>query len=556
MFVVTELTARMASAAGHRNPKCHVLNFFYDSDDGCALTVLVNEIRFHIIADAGRLRSKDEPESKLVREFRDLLRAVRHQDQNFTQPSPKENPRSSPIEGSQDSGHGTSPRDHDGHEDAEDDQDSAVDIAESKSKSKPSQYLIESQKDPEKALNDWMLQPFTTIFQEKAPPSETDNEQSLSQWYERLTHYYVLGLQNGKLTATEEDGTEDLEHRMANIVPKVNMPKYIRNLNIPWYNAKDVTVLDASDDPAPYRPSRVRVGGETYFLKVVDSTQPQFTKREIDIMKRIEKLNLHQQMHVPLVKGLVGYQDSHTDIIGFLQTEIEDPTPLTTLIDADVPQSKRDKWASESERIKNLLHDNNVVWGDAKADNFMVDKHDKLWIIDFGGSYTDGWIDPELMESREGDDMGVDKIVNALHDPEANTFDPTEDKTLYQEPSASPARRKRKAEDVSDDSKAVDNEWNEDAGKSVPRKRVRIAEPTEFTDTNEAEAQDADECEEYNEDDEDAQQTQYCFCGKPSSGDMVGCDDEKCEHQWFHFECVGLKGPPTSEHWYCDDCRS
>lgn len=546
----------MASSAGHRNPKCHVLNFFYDKDDGCALTVLVNEIRFHIIADAGRLRSKDESDSKLVGEFRKLLRAVRHQDQDFTKPSSKENLRSSPIEGSQDSGHGKSPRDNSNDQDPEDDQDSAVDVAESKSKLKPSEYLIESQNDPEKALNNWMLQPFTDIFQDKAPPSETGTEQSVSQWYERLTYYYTLDQQNGKLKATEEEATEDLEHRMANIIPKMTMPKYIRNLDIPWYAAKDVTVLDASDDPAPYRPSRVRVDGETYFLKVVDPSQPQPPKREIDIMKRIEKLGLHEQMHVPLVKGLVGYQDSHTDIIGFLQTEIEDPTPLTNLIDEDVPQSKRDKWAKESERIKNLLHDNNVVWGDAKADNFMVDKHDNLWIIDFGGSYTDGWIDPELMESQEGDNMGVGKIINALHDPEANTFDPSEDKTLYQEPSAPSAGRKRKAADDPDDAEADETESDEDVEHSLPKKRVRIKEPTKSADTKENEVEDPDVSGEYDADDEDAQQTQYCFCGKPSSGDMVGCDNEECEHQWFHFECVGLKGPPTSEHWYCDDCRS
>jgi serine/threonine protein kinase len=70
-----------------------------------------------------------------------------------------------------------------------------------------------------------------------------------------------------------------------------------------------------------------------------------------------------------------------------------------------------------------LLHDNGIIWGDAKADNFMVDANDELWIIDFGGSYTEGWVDPDISETLEGDDMGLEKIQAALEDPDKNTVD-------------------------------------------------------------------------------------------------------------------------------------
>lgn len=32
----------------------------------------------------------------------------------------------------------------------------------------------------------------------------------------------------------------------------------------------------------------------------------------------------------------------------------------------------------------------------------------------------------------------------------------------------------------------------------------------------------------------------YCFCRQVAYGDMVGCDNPDCEHEWFHFNCVGL----------------
>jgi len=48
---------------------------------------------------------------------------------------------------------------------------------------------------------------------------------------------------------------------------------------------------------------------------------------------------------------------------------------------------------------------------------------------------------------------------------------------------------------------------------------------------------------------------QYCICGGGDSEDsmMIGCDSKKCEREWFHLECVGLKKAPQGA-WYCDDC--
>ncbi|KAI6799716.1 hypothetical protein KC361_g2720 [Hortaea werneckii] len=142
--------------------------------------------------------------------------------------------------------------------------------------------------------------------------------------------------------------------------------------------------------------------------------------------------------------------------MAFLQTHIPDPTPLTTKLDADVSQDLRDRWAAESESVKEMLHENGIVWGDAKADNFMVDTNNDLWIIDFGGSYTEGWVDPELKDTAEGDDQGVEKIANALHDPVANVWDPDTEKSFGgnsnsdggKEGESQSASRKRKASEA------------------------------------------------------------------------------------------------------------
>lgn len=51
------------------------------------------------------------------------------------------------------------------------------------------------------------------------------------------------------------------------------------------------------------------------------------------------------------------------------------------------------------------------------------------------------------------------------------------------------------------------------------------------------------------------EEVEYCFCGKPSSMQMVACDGKKCAREWFHFECVGMtKKTVPKGKWYCDEC--
>jgi hypothetical protein len=46
----------------------------------------------------------------------------------------------------------------------------------------------------------------------------------------------------------------------------------------------------------------------------------------------------------------------------------------------------------------------------------------------------------------------------------------------------------------------------------------------------------------------------YCYCRQVSYGQMIACDNEGCQREWFHFTCVGLTAEPKGK-WYCPDCR-
>ncbi|XP_054167402.1 inhibitor of growth protein 3-like isoform X2 [Oppia nitens] len=51
----------------------------------------------------------------------------------------------------------------------------------------------------------------------------------------------------------------------------------------------------------------------------------------------------------------------------------------------------------------------------------------------------------------------------------------------------------------------------------------------------------------------DPNEPRYCVCNQVSYGDMVACDNEDCEKEWFHYGCVDITQPPKGK-WYCPEC--
>ncbi|XTI94209.1 hypothetical protein V2W45_1437274 [Cenococcum geophilum] len=54
----------------------------------------------------------------------------------------------------------------------------------------------------------------------------------------------------------------------------------------------------------------------------------------------------------------------------------------------------------------------------------------------------------------------------------------------------------------------------------------------------------------------DPDEPRYCICQDVSFGTMIACENEECEREWFHLECVGMTEiPARRSKWYCPDCR-
>ncbi|KAE8355205.1 hypothetical protein BDV28DRAFT_129500 [Aspergillus coremiiformis] len=54
----------------------------------------------------------------------------------------------------------------------------------------------------------------------------------------------------------------------------------------------------------------------------------------------------------------------------------------------------------------------------------------------------------------------------------------------------------------------------------------------------------------------DPNEPRYCLCGDVSFGTMICCENNDCDREWFHLDCVGLSEVPgRTAKWYCPECR-
>jgi hypothetical protein len=388
-------------AQANEDDQTYVLQFTYDDEDGCALTALVNDVRFHVLVDVKDLqKSRDKP---LYYEYLDKLYAWRDAERREEEEAERQ----------QIAGKGEK-------KGQSNDKDSAIDVTTDEDSDEDQDSVSAAVE-----FRNWILAAFSDVTLEWAPPNREPIDSTLYEWYHGPTYFYSLQIKGGQLEPELLETTDELNARIEELVPRLKMPKYIQAIDLPWFNANDLTVRSEVSLPEPAHPGIViDQGGKEYFFKPVVPEQPGPIKREISILQKLGEQDL--DIKVPKLLGFVSFDNSKTEIMGFLLTPIASPRPLTTLLKSSVARSQRADWATKSEKYVNTLHEHNIIWGDAKADNFIVDEHDELWIIDFGGSFTEGWVDPENSETVEGDEQGLEKVVKALEDPDGQTCDPGE----------------------------------------------------------------------------------------------------------------------------------
>ena len=88
---------------------------------------------------------------------------------------------------------------------------------------------------------------------------------------------------------------------------------------------------------------------------------------------------------------------------------------------------------------------------------------------------------------------------------------------------------------------ASSNKRSHKKGAGAAAQQLLAARGREDEDASSIQGDDDDD------DDINPDEPRYCYCNGVSYGEMVGCDGDTCEREWFHLECVGLKVAPKDK---------
>ncbi|KAF9760870.1 hypothetical protein IL306_004079 [Fusarium sp. DS 682] len=165
-------------------------------------------------------------------------------------------------------------------------------------------------------------------------------------------------------------------------------------------------------------PGRATINGQDgqpitcFFKKFHQSFGQPHARKELFTLKKITT-----QMPAPpeaYVCRPIGVVREGNGLLGMLFAWIDEKCVLSEAKAIESPPELRKRWASQIRRSLDKLHENDIIWGDAKAANVLIDQNDDAWIIDFGGSYTVGWVDKDKAGTLAGDSQGLAKILEIL----------------------------------------------------------------------------------------------------------------------------------------------
>ncbi|EHK97981.1 hypothetical protein M7I_6213 [Glarea lozoyensis 74030] len=271
-----------------------------------------------------------------------------------------------------------------------------------------------------------VLKASQSLMQALAPETQDETQiKPLRSWmYPEIIDLQIV-TKDGKLVAVKRDDAPTLDFH-----PPITDP-HIIGISVPHHQVSEIQVL-AELFPYVYK---VLVNGQIMCAKVTRNAVHDSMSDEVKKLSQIQTTNFGAFVRVPQLQALIV---SHTGIVGFLIDYIaslgyhlEDALRCAkatsgTLVkegngpplpEITISKAQKEKWSGQIEETLRALHARNIIWGDAKMANILIDEvTDDAWVVDFGGGNTEGWIDPELHGSVAGDIQALERIKKELAD--------------------------------------------------------------------------------------------------------------------------------------------
>lgn len=200
---------------------------------------------------------------------------------------------------------------------------------------------------------------------------------------------------------------------------------------VQFVSAKDIEVIETQTLNFENF-NKVSWRGLFYAFKSASKGNEKQLVREMRVLRDLSKIQWPEKdsLHIPRLhaiveskRGVVGFLEDYIDSSGNLYEHMIGFDDMSDDSITKITNEERDRWIKQIEEGVQFLHQNGIVWGDAKPENVLIDKERNAWLIDFGGSWTQGWVDRQLNETMEGDLQGLERIRNHLNGVEEELDD-------------------------------------------------------------------------------------------------------------------------------------
>ncbi|OTA98144.1 hypothetical protein M426DRAFT_326226 [Hypoxylon sp. CI-4A] len=259
---------------------------------------------------------------------------------------------------------------------------------------------------------DWIMEPFLSLLR-SIPSPDQHKTPTLQDFFHPKTLVYTL---KGAASGERVPSPYEVDHDSQSIEPGIRLPD---ELCTPWRRFSPFEIEICAENPGialSSTPRKVQqVGGrEVFFLKLLHVGDQHRAAQELKNYKRIVDLGLGEEdLQISRLLGLL--QDDRGFLLGFLLSYIDcRARNLMCAVKPGLQNVVRQKWAKQVASTVHRLHAAGAIWGDAKAENVLVDVHEDAWVTDFGGGYTEGWVDKEIAGTVDGDLQGLAKILEHL----------------------------------------------------------------------------------------------------------------------------------------------
>lgn len=180
-----------------------------------------------------------------------------------------------------------------------------------------------------------------------------------------------------------------------------------------FYDPAGVIISHKNPEDALFKPPKkvlIEKGQTACFFKCCHGSVQII--RELKTYKRIHAAGLDSQVNLCYMHGFV--MDDNNSILGLLLTHIECGRRLSNIVipekPNDPPRALRERWMGQIEAALSALHANDIVWEDVKAGNILIDEKDNALLIDFGGGYTEGWVNKDIAGTVARDFAGMAEL--------------------------------------------------------------------------------------------------------------------------------------------------